>query len=95
MPAPLVSIDSGSKAPDIQIKALELWLPTGDPVITVDSITFPPGDRVLITGPSGSGKSTLFRAIAGIWPFESDKGARDPPNKAPKKYGEQDDERRH
>jgi putative ATP-binding cassette transporter len=69
MPAPLVSIDSGSKAPDIQIKALELWLPTGDPVITVDSIAFAPGDRVLITGPSGSGKSTLFRAIAGIWPF--------------------------
>jgi putative ATP-binding cassette transporter len=32
-------------------------------------VSFPAGERVLVTGPTGSGKSTLFRAIAGIWPF--------------------------
>ena len=67
--APLISTDGATKANDIRIKNLELWLPTGDPVITVDSITFAPGDRALIAGPSGAGKSTLFRAIGGIWPF--------------------------
>src|SRR5262249_45372137 len=64
--APFVSINVGEKVQDIRLKALELWLPTGDPIIAVDSIAFAPGDRVLVTGP---GKSTLFRAIAGIWPF--------------------------
>lgn len=67
--APLISTDGATRANDIHIKNLELWLPTGDSVITVDSITFAPGDRALITGPSGAGKSTLFRAIGGIWPF--------------------------
>jgi putative ATP-binding cassette transporter len=65
---PFVSVDGG-RARDIQIKELELWLPTGDPVVTAGDIAFCPGDRVLVTGPSGAGKSTLFRAIAGIWPF--------------------------
>jgi putative ATP-binding cassette transporter len=54
---------------EVCVNSLELWLPTGDPVVTVDSISFGPGDRLLVTGPSGSGKSTLFRALAGIWPF--------------------------
>ncbi len=32
-----------------------------------------PGERVLIMGPSGSGKSTLLRAVAGLWPWGSEK----------------------
>src|SRR5262249_44624669 len=63
--APFVSINVGEKAQGIRLRALELWLPTVDPIIAVDNIAFAPGDRVLVTGPSGSGKSTLFRAIAG------------------------------
>ena len=50
---------------------LNVRLPDGEPIIAVEHVAFPPGERVLITGPSGAGKSTLFRAIAGIWPFGS------------------------
>jgi putative ATP-binding cassette transporter len=50
---------------------LNVRLPGGEPLVTAEHITFPAGERVLVTGPSGSGKSTLFRAIAGIWPFGS------------------------
>jgi vitamin B12/bleomycin/antimicrobial peptide transport system ATP-binding/permease protein len=55
----------------VEVKELELCLPTGAPLIAADGLNFGPGDRVLVTGPTGSGKSTLFRAIAGIWPFGS------------------------
>jgi len=58
-----------STAQDMQINALEVWLPKGESTVAADSIVFAPGDRVLVAGPSGSGKSTLFRAIAGIWPL--------------------------
>jgi len=50
---------------------LHVRLPDGEPIVTAEHVTFPAGERVLVTGPSGSGKSTLFRAIAGIWPFGS------------------------
>jgi len=53
------------------IDALDVRLPTGEPVVAADHLTFSAGERVLVTGPSGAGKSTLFRAIAGIWPFGS------------------------
>ncbi len=53
------------------IDGLDVRLPSGEPVIAAEHLTFPAGERVLVTGPSGAGKSTLFRAIAGIWPFGS------------------------
>ncbi len=53
------------------VDRLDVRLPDGEPIVTAEHITFPAGERVLVTGPSGSGKSTLFRAIAGIWPFGS------------------------
>src|SRR5262249_25677327 len=33
-----VSINGGEKVRDIRLKALELWLPTGDPIIAVDRL---------------------------------------------------------
>jgi len=53
------------------IDRLEVRLPNGAPMVAAEHVTFPAGERVLVTGPSGAGKSTLFRAVAGIWPFGS------------------------
>ena len=54
---------------DMQLRKLELGLPTGRVLLSGIDAKIERGERVLIRGPSGSGKSTLFRAIAGIWPF--------------------------
>jgi len=54
---------------DLQLRDLELGLPTGRVLLSGIDASIERGERVLIRGPSGSGKSTLFRAIAGIWPF--------------------------
>ena len=54
---------------DLELRNLELGLPTGRMLLSGINSRIKPGERVLIKGPSGSGKSTLFRAIAGIWPF--------------------------
>jgi putative ATP-binding cassette transporter len=69
--APVVSRDVSAQGRRVEIKDLELRLPTGAPLIAANGLSFGPGDRVLVNGPTGSGKSTLFRAIAGIWPFGS------------------------
>jgi putative ATP-binding cassette transporter len=53
----------------LELRNLELGLPTGRVLLSGINANIKPGERVLIKGPSGSGKSTLFRAIAGIWPF--------------------------
>jgi len=54
---------------NVRLNGMEVTLPSGQPVVVADGVTFAPHEEVLVTGPSGSGKSTLFRAIAGIWPF--------------------------
>ena len=54
---------------DLQLRDLELGLPTGRVLLSGIDIGIERGEHLLIKGPSGSGKSTLFRAIAGIWPF--------------------------
>jgi vitamin B12/bleomycin/antimicrobial peptide transport system ATP-binding/permease protein len=54
---------------DLELRNLELGLPTGRVLVSGINASIQPGECVLIKGPSGSGKSTLFRAIAGIWPF--------------------------
>jgi putative ATP-binding cassette transporter len=67
---PAVEVISGESGA-VAIDRLSVRLPKGEPIVVADSIRFPAGGSVLVTGPSGSGKSTLFRAIAGIWPFGS------------------------
>ncbi|HEY7319654.1 MAG TPA: ABC transporter ATP-binding protein/permease [Candidatus Binatia bacterium] len=64
---PTTVIDSAID--DLQLRNLDLELPTGNALISGINAQIEPGERVLIKGPSGSGKSTLFRTIAGIWPF--------------------------
>jgi putative ATP-binding cassette transporter len=55
--------------PEIEIENLEVDLPNGQAILKPLTMTFEPGENVLIRGSSGSGKSTLLRALAGIWPF--------------------------
>ena len=54
---------------DLELRNLDLGLPTGRVLVSGINARIESGEHVLIKGPSGSGKSTLFRAIAGIWPF--------------------------
>jgi putative ATP-binding cassette transporter len=67
---PAIEVGRGGGAV-FAIDALDVRLPSGEPIVAAEHVTFAPGERVLVTGPSGAGKSTLFRAIAGIWPFGS------------------------
>ena len=64
-----IGMDSSGAGKAIDLRALEVRLPDGKPLVTADGLSLRSGKRTLLTGPSGSGKSTLFRAIAGIWPF--------------------------
>ena len=64
----VVPSDKGNAA-GITAGRIDLALPSGQALMTADSLSFLRGDRTLISGPSGCGKSTLFRAIAGIWPY--------------------------
>jgi len=68
---PAVEVVPGNTATAISIEQLKVQLPDGEPLVDVEHLVLPPGERVLVTGPSGAGKSTLFRAIIGIWPFGS------------------------
>ena len=63
------AVVSNATIDDLELRDLELGLPTGRALVSGINARIEPGERVLIKGPSGSGKSTLFRAIAGIWPF--------------------------
>ncbi|QFR31657.1 ABC transporter ATP-binding protein/permease [Ancylobacter sp. TS-1] len=62
--APAVTADA-----PLALAQMEVRLPDGRALLTVDDFDVRRGERVLLTGPSGSGKSTLLRAIAGIWPY--------------------------
>ena len=64
-----IGVDASGHGNAIDLRALEVRLPDGKPLVTADGLSLKSGERTLLTGPSGSGKSTLFRAIAGIWPF--------------------------
>jgi vitamin B12/bleomycin/antimicrobial peptide transport system ATP-binding/permease protein len=69
--APALKVDREKTADNIDAIGLEVRLPSGQPLVACEDVTFGSGDRVLVNGPSGCGKSTLFRAIGGIWPFGS------------------------
>jgi vitamin B12/bleomycin/antimicrobial peptide transport system ATP-binding/permease protein len=69
--ASALTVERRKSSDKIGTAELQVRLPSGQPLVTVEDITFAPGDHVLVIGPSGAGKSTLFRAIGGIWPFGS------------------------
>ena len=56
-------------AAKIDLEDVEVALPDGRHIVSVDDLAFARGENVLLAGPSGSGKSTLFRAISGVWPY--------------------------
>jgi putative ATP-binding cassette transporter len=57
------------KKDDIEIKNLDVNLPTGKLQISAKDIVINHGDKVLIKGKTGAGKTTLFRVLSGLWPF--------------------------
>jgi putative ATP-binding cassette transporter len=56
-------------ADEIDVKSMDVFLPTGKKQIVANNMVLKRGDKILIKGRTGAGKTTLFRMIAGIWPF--------------------------
>ena len=60
-----------STAPELQIAALNVSLPTGRELLKKLSLQLQNSKSLLVTGASGCGKSTLLRTLAGIWAYAS------------------------
>lgn len=54
---------------EIEVKNLDVYLPTGHKQISAKDMVITQGEKILIKGRSGAGKTTLFRVLAGIWPY--------------------------
>jgi putative ABC transport system ATP-binding protein len=51
----------------IDISAMQFsWHGDPEPVLNIDQLQIPSGERVFIQGPSGSGKTTLLSIVAGV-----------------------------
>ena len=60
-------------APELEISALNVSLPTGRELLKKLSLQLQNSKSLLVTGASGCGKSTLLRTLAGIWAYASGK----------------------
>ncbi|SFH57110.1 ABC transporter ATP-binding protein/permease [Planctomicrobium piriforme] len=62
---------------------LTLFAPDETETILIDklNVTFPPQDRVIITGPAETAKQALFRAVAGLYDAGTGRIERPPENK--------------
>ena len=64
---------TNSTAPELEISALNVSLPTGRELLKKLSLQLQNSKSLLVTGSSGCGKSTLLRTLAGIWVYASGK----------------------
>jgi putative ABC transport system ATP-binding protein len=53
-------------APAVDLKDLHFAYRKGEPVLEIESLVVPAGERVFLHGPSGSGKTTLLGILAGV-----------------------------
>jgi putative ATP-binding cassette transporter len=56
---------------EVELVAVDVSSPTGDPLIDDLDLRLTAGDSLVITGPSGTGKTTLLRSLAQMWPYSS------------------------
>jgi putative ATP-binding cassette transporter len=66
-----IVITSNSQPDRLNVRALNIHHPDGNPMVRVDELTIAAGERWLVRGHSGVGKSTLLRTLAGLWPHGS------------------------
>ncbi len=60
-------------APAVLLEDLRFSYRRGDPVLDIERLEVPAGERVFLHGPSGSGKTTLLGLLAGV--LRADAGA--------------------
>lgn len=65
------AINTEANRENIAAQQLQVALPGGTPLLSLQTLTVPAGARILLQGPSGSGKSTLLRTLAGVWPYSA------------------------
>jgi len=65
LPVPLRS----ARSTGLEVEGLDVFRPSGEPLIDRLDLTVDPGEWLLVRGRSGSGKTTLLRSLAGLWPY--------------------------
>ncbi|AWY44159.1 ATP-binding cassette domain-containing protein [Pseudomonas putida] len=65
------NVVEGHQADGLEIKDLDIWLPSGRRLFDGFNLSLKPGDSLLISAPSGYGKSTFIRTVTGLWPHAS------------------------
>ncbi|HYD19047.1 MAG TPA: ATP-binding cassette domain-containing protein [Patescibacteria group bacterium] len=64
---PRVFVQEAAGTDTIVFKDLVLHGPDGKPLIDYGTVTFSPGDRVMLSGPAGCGKSAGLAALRNAW----------------------------
>jgi putative ATP-binding cassette transporter len=53
----------------LELEAIDVRRPDGEPLIEALNLRLVPGDALVIKGASGTGKTTLLRTLAEMWPY--------------------------